>query len=399
MNNAVTVIEPGTTKMTVLACRKGQNGSLELSGLGQIGYGGVQEDGWKSEKMLYHSLNAALGQARKMAGYKLNRCILGIPNEYCGLVRNPGKITPKNPITKQDVIEVRKLAATYSLPAPWEISNVIYGEMLMDGSPVENPIGLTCETLELEASVICINTDFAKQVTKVLRSLQIEVDKWIPLPLACGESLLTKEHKKNGVLWIDTGGESTDIAIYKDGIPIYYDWLPLGGNDISRDIATGIGVSFEEAERLKRSCVLGLAVNEDPETPEIQMPIRDGQHIHNVPMDFLQNIVEARIEEILELVYNQIREEGLESDYSNVVLAGGGLALFRGIRNFSAGILKQPVELGVPDVIGLSSPIFSSVYSLGYMGLNIKQESRGNIRRAIGELLAKLGIGFGNNTI
>ena len=334
----------------------------------------------------------ALGQARKMAGYKLNRCILGIPNEFCGLVRNTGKISPNNPVTRQDIIELRKLAATYSLPAPWEISNVIYGNLLMDGSPVDNPIGLSCETLEIQASVICINTDFAKQMTKVLRSLQVGVDRWIPVPLACGEALFTKEQQKNGVLWIDTGGESTDIAIYKDGIPIFFDWLPLGGNDISRDIATGIGVSFEEAERLKRYCVLGLAVNEDPETADMQMPIRDGQHIHNVPMDFLQNIVEARIEEILELVLNQMREEGLESDYSDVVLAGGGLALVRGIRNFSAGILKQPVELGVPDVIGLSSPIFSSVYSVGYMGLNIKPDSKGSIKKAIQVLLRKLGI-------
>jgi cell division protein FtsA len=91
----------------------------------------------------------------------------------------------------------------------------------MDGSPVENPIGLSCETLELQLRLSAFNTDFAKQVTKVLRSLQIDVDKWIPVPLACGEALLTKEDKKNGVLWIDTGGECTDIAIYKDGIPIF----------------------------------------------------------------------------------------------------------------------------------------------------------------------------------
>lgn len=389
MNNAVTVIEPGTTKMTVLACRKGQNGSLKLTGLGQVGYSGVQEDGWKSEKMLYHSLDAALGQARKMAGYKFKRCILGIPNEFCGLISNAGNLSPGSTISERDISELRRLAADYPLPAPWEISNVIYGDLLMDGSPTANPIGLSCETLELHASVICIQTDFARQLTKVLRSLKIDVDKWIPVPLACGEALLTKEDRENGVLWLDTGGECTDILIYKGGIPIFLDWLPLGGNDISRDIAAGIGVSFEEAERLKRYCVLGLAFSGDTGTSQLQMPICGGQHIHNVSVDFLQKIVEARIEEILELVHSRIEAEGLLTSYSKVVLAGGGLALFRGIRHFTAGILGQSVQLGVPDVIGLSSPIFSAVYSLGYTGLTGKPAGRSGIRKIFGALLKK----------
>lgn len=393
MNKAVTVIEPGTTKMTVLTCRKGQNGSLELSGLGQVGYSGVQKDGWKSEKMLYHSLDAALGQARKMAGNRVNRCILGIPNEFCGLVHHTREISPNRPVTRQEVMELRKQAAEYSLPAPWKISNVIYGDYLVDGSETNNPMGLSCETLGLQASVICIHTDFAKQLTKVLHSLQIQVDKWIPVPLACGEALLSKEDRRNGVLWIDTGGESTDIAVYQGGVPVFYDWLALGGNDISRDIATGIGVSYDEAERLKRYCVLGLGVNEDPEAPELQMPIRNGQHIHNVPMDFLQQIVEARIEEILELVRSRVPVEGLQTDHPKVVLTGGGLALFRGIRDFSAGTLgmgSKSVQLGVPDVIGLSSPMLSAVYSLGNMGLSNQWQEGRSFRNLFQALLERI---------
>ena len=168
-----------------------------------------------------------------MAGYKINRCMLGVPNEFCGLVRNTGKITPNHPISRQDLQELRKLAAEYPLPASWEISNVIYGDYLADGRPVDNPIGLSCRTLELQASIICIHTDFAKQLTKVLHSLNLQVEKWIPVPLACGQALLTEEDKENGVLLIDTGGECTDIVIYKDGVPVFYEWLPLGGNVIT----------------------------------------------------------------------------------------------------------------------------------------------------------------------
>jgi len=392
LNNAVTVIEPGTTKLSVLTCRKAQNGSLKLIGLGQVRYSGVQRDGWKSEKMLYHTLNAAIGQAQKMAGYKINRCMLGVPNEFCGLVRNTGKITPNHPISRQDLQELRKLAAEYPLPASWEISNVIYGDYLADGRPVDNPIGLSCRTLELQASIICIHTDFAKQLTKVLHSLNLQVEKWIPVPLACGQALLTEEDKENGVLLIDTGGECTDIVIYKDGVPVFYEWLPLGGNVITRDIAAGIGISLDDAEKLKRSCVLGIDLNNDESAEsEMQMPVRNGQHVHNVSMELLQQIAEARIEEILELVLKRIQEEGLQAEYSKVILTGGGLALFRGIKSFAAGILNQPVQLGVPDVIGLSSPIFSAVYSVGYVGLNKSAGIKG-IGQFLNYMIKKLGI-------
>lgn len=393
MSNAVTVIEPGTTKMTVLTCRKGQNGSLELSGLGQVGYSGVQKDGWESEKMLYHALDAALGQARKMSGCRISSCILGIPNEFCGLIHHTKEILPTHPVTRQEVLELRRLAAEYSLPAPWEISNVLYGDFLADGSPTDNPVGMSCETLGLKASVICIHTDFAKQLTKVLRSLQVQVDRWIPVPLAYGEALLTNEDREQDTVFIDTGGESTDIAVYQGGVPVFYDWIGLGGNDISRDVATGIGVSYDEAERLKRYCVLGLAASEGPEASELKMPIRNGQHIHNVPMEFLQQIVEARIEEILELVQSRIKAEGLEPADAKVVLTGAGLAMFRGIRDFSAGALgvtSQSVRLGVPDAIGLSSPALAAVYSLGHMSLNRQWTSGSSLRDRFGALLDKL---------
>ena len=325
-----------------------------------------------------------------MAGYKINRCMLGVPNEFAAL--STPEDYANHPISRQDLNELRKLAAEYPLPASWEISNVIYGDYLADGRPVDNPIGLSCRTLELQASIICIHTDFAKQLTKVLHSLNLQVEKWIPVPLACGQALLTEEDKENGVLLIDTGGECTDIVIYKDGVPVFYEWLPLGGNVITRDIAAGIGISLDDAEKLKRSCVLGIDLNNDESAEsEMQMPVRNGQHVHNVSMELLQQIAEARIEEILELVLKRIQEEGLQAEYSKVILTGGGLALFRGIKSFAAGILNQPVQLGVPDVIGLSSPIFSAVYSVGYVGLN-KSAGRKGIGQFLNYMIKKLGI-------
>lgn len=390
MYNPVTLIDPGTTKLAVLICRKGFNGGLELLGLGRAQYDGVQNDGWKSENITGQALDSALGQARKMAGIRISRCILGIPNEFCGLIRNEAELPLGRPVSKQDVMELRRRAAEYSLPAPWEVANVVYGTFSVDGRSVGNPLGISCEKLGLQASLICIETDFADQMTRFLRSRQIEVSKWVPVPLACGEAMLTQEDRHKGIIWVDTGGQSTDIAVYKNGIPVFYDWLPLGGDDISRDIAIGIDISIDEAERLKRYCVLGLAFDDDSEDSAMQMPIRDGQHIQNIPMGFLQEIVESRIEEILELVVKRVEAEGLLADSQRVVLTGGGLSLFRGIRELGSRILGLPVYLGVPDVIGLSSPTLSSVYSIGCYGIKDKPYAGWSLSGIWGTLRRKL---------
>ena len=370
MNDAITAIEPGTTKMVVLIGRRNQDGMLELSGLGNVRYDGVQGDGWQSDGMISRALDEALGQAQKMAGFRVGHCTLGIPNEFCGLARNTGEITPGRPVTKQDVMELRRMAASYSLPSPWKISNVLYGSFRTDGSSVGNPLGMMSERLVLEASLVCIQNDFAKQLTRILSSLKIGVDRIIPVPLACGETFLTREEKQSGVVWIDVGGHSTDIVVYQKGIPVLFDWLPVGGDTITQDIVAGTGVVSEEAEKLKKYCVLGLALNNETEASVMDMPVRSGKSIHNVPLAFLQEIVEARIEELLEIIRDKIAAEGLMAGCRTVVLAGGGISLLRGIREFASRVLGIPIRLGVPDVIGLSSPTLSAVYSLGCSSLD-----------------------------
>ena len=357
--------------MAVLICRKGFNGGLELLGLGRAQYDGVQNDGWKSENITGQALDSALGQARKMAGIRISRCILGIPNEFCGLIRNEAELPLGRPVSKQDVMELRRRAASITA-CSWEVANVVYGTFSVDGRSVGNPLGISCEKLGLQASLICIETDFADQMTRFLRSRQIEVSKWVPVPLACGEAMLTQEDRHKGIIWVDTGGQSTDIAVYRNGIPVFYDWLPLGGDDISRDIAIGIDISIDEAERLKRYCVLGLAFDDDSEDSAMQMPIRDGQHIQNIPMGFLQEIVESRIEEILELVVKRVEAEGLLADSQRVVLTGGGLSSSEESGNWAAAYWGCRCIWGSRDVIGLSSPTLSSVYSIGCYGIKDK---------------------------
>ncbi|HCS72317.1 MAG TPA: cell division protein FtsA [Clostridiales bacterium] len=390
MKDTVTAIDIGTTKVAVLLCQGGSNDSLILSGFGQAGYTAVHNGNLKSNKEFRTALEEALRQAGKMAGFKINNCTLGVPGEFCGLVLNPVEITLDQPVTRQDVLGLRKQAADYPLPAPWKVSEVAYGSYLADGMPVNNPLGLSCRTLVLEASAICIDADFVRQMTQILNSLKVNLVNRVPVPLAGSKALLTKEEMQEGALWLDVGGESLDMAIHKDNSPIFLDWLPLGGNIITRDIAASIRVSYEEAEKLKRFCVLGLAIRETPDAYEMNLPIRDGKEIFNVPMELLQRVVEARADEILDLVQKRITDAGLQDSYKSMVLTGGGLALFRGIREFAFGKMKVPVRLGVPDVLGMSGPTFSAIYAIGRAGLADNRSGKGTAWKVVKALLGKI---------
>ncbi len=390
MKDTVTAIDIGTTKVAVLLCQRSYNDGMGLSGFGQAGYTEVQNDEWKSDKVLVPSLKTALGQASKMAGVKVSNCTVGIPSEYCGLVSNHKEITLDHPITRQDVMGLRKQVAHYPLPTPWKVSDVIYGSYLVDGTPVGNPLGLSCKTLGLEATIICIDTEFIRQTTQILNSLHADVESWVPVPIVSTKALLTEEERQKGALCIDVGGESIDLTIYKDNIPVFLDWIPLGGNAITRDIATSVKVSYEEAEKLKRFCVLGLALRDDPEAAEMNLPIREGKEIFNVPMELLQRVVEARADEMLDLVEKRIADEGLKDSYNSIILTGGGLALFRGIREFAFKKMNVPISLGVPDVIGLSGPTHSAVYAIGLAGLNNNESASVTTSKVLKALIRKI---------
>lgn len=381
LNSVITAIEPGTTKITVLICRQDDNGSLEAIGLGNSAFDGDYSFSPASVDRLQSSLDKALGQAQNMAGIKVKSCLLGIPNEFCGLVRNRKEIPLKGPVARQEVTELRRLVAAYSLPAPWRISKAIDGAFILDGSSIGNPLGMEGDILGLNTSLICYHSDFVRQMTRLLTSFGLPVDQAVPVPLAYGEGMLTPQEKQAGAVMVDIGGQSTDIAVYQDGVPVYFDWLPIGGSTITQDIAKGTGVSPVEAEKLKRYCVLGLAPSGE-------------SYIHNIPQDFLHEIVEARIEELLQMIKDKLVDEEFNLDKLSVVCAGGGISLFRGVKEFASGILEMPLRLGVPDVMGIATPIFSAAYSLACCTDNENKPNRLSFAAQLQKLFKSLLLKF-----
>ena len=362
MSNGITAVELGTTKVTVLIGRPKRDGSLELLGLGsEACYPPNQAGGAYSNLQAFRNpLRAALGQARKMAGTIGRRCVLGIPNEFCGLVRTEKTLeVPSSGIGKAETARLKRETEDRPLPAEWRIGPVFYEELAPHEDSLR-PGAIVCQ----RASLICLHRSFVRDAAKLLSGAGLRCDKAVPALLAQGNRFLTVQERHKGALFLDIGGFCTDIVYYRHGIPIHMDWFPLGGASLTGDIVQGLGIGWEEAERLKRSCVLGLDIAAGSGPEGMDYAVRQGSRILNVQADLLLTIVEARMEEILDLALNSLREiQALRPD-TPVVLAGGGAALFRGARAFVSRQLGLPLRLGVPDCIGLSSPAFSAAYGL-----------------------------------
>jgi cell division protein FtsA len=363
LKKAIAAIEFGTTKLAVVIGSPKKDGSMELLGLGTAPYEGPGTPGLRSEETVM-ALKTVISQTQKMSGLRVKTAVIGIPNEFCGLIRNKQTLQLKGAVvTKNDVQAIRKATGTYELPSEWIIIRRLFSECKIDGQPVDKPVGMSGDLLELCASLICVNKTFVDDAVAILSRCGIDADKAIPVPEAEGDVFLTEQEKHRGAVLVDIGGRSTDISAYIDGLPIYYDWLPIGGTAITADIEKGLGLSLKDAEKLKRNCVLGLDFNSSESEPEYS--VRQGKRLLSVPASLLQNIVESRVEELFELVGKSISTvPELTSGCYSVVLTGGGVALLRGAREFASRLLGCPVSLGVPDCIGMSNPAMAAPYAL-----------------------------------
>lgn len=361
-------IDIGTTKVTVLVVIMEDVGNLKVAGLGNVQYSSSQKNIFHDETHLKSALIAAIKQAQSMAGVTIPRIVLGIPGKCCGLVKNNSEVSlERGRVSSKDVKKAVDETYAYPLPQEWKvIQSIPHYYWIDDGQPVKNPIRKQGYNLNVLSSLICGERNFINQITDILASIKIHVDKVKSVPVACGGVLLTEEEKHNGSLLLDIGGKATSYIFYKDDVPILMDWLPVGGWNITNDISIGLDIPFEEAEKLKRQCVLGLDLNNElNDDPELHMPVKVGMNTYRIPLGDVHQIVEARIDEIFQMVRDNISSQYhiSISDYS-IVLTGGGVSLLRGSKEFAADAFECPVRLGVPDAIGVSNPALSSVFAL-----------------------------------
>jgi cell division protein FtsA len=377
-------LDIGTTKICALVGRKNEYGKLEILGMGKAVSEGVQRGVVLNIDKTVDAIKRAIRQAEEQSGIDIGVVNVGIAGQHIKSLQHNGSITRPsgdNEITQDDVN--RLTADMYRLVTPpgSQIIHVMPQDYKVDfEGGVTDPIGMAGVRLEGNFHIITAQSAAINNINKCVTKAGLAIADLILEPLASSVSVLSDEEKEAGVALIDIGGGTTDLAVFKDGIIRHAAVLPFGGNIITQDIKQGCNVTPNQAEQLKVK--FGKAIAEEASDYEIvSIPGLPNRPPKEVSLKNLAYIIEARVSEIIELVYAEIYRMGLHEHLSaGIVLTGGGSQL-QNLEQLTEYLTGLDTRIGYPNqhlgkgkIEAVKSPMHATGVGLVLAGYQAQDE-------------------------
>lgn len=345
-------LDIGTTKVSAVVGEVDDNG-ITVLGVGTVPCRGLRKGVVSNIDWTTRAIAEAVESAQQMAGVEIRTVYAGVCGSHvrCQISDGVAAITGGE-VTPMDVDRVLEGARAIPVDADRQILHVIPHEFIVDNQDgIRDPVGMSGVRLGTRVNLVTAATSPVQNVVRCAERCGLTVADVVLEPLASADAVLTEDEKEIGVAVIDIGGGTTDILLYVDGGIGHVSIIPVGGNNVTADIAAGLRTPMGEAERLKRKvgCALGRMVAEDE---EIEVPGVGGHPSSTVPRRLLSDIIEPRIEEIFAVIRSRIEHTGLLEQLSAGVVLTGGAVLMEGMTEFAEEILGMPVRLGVPVGVG-----------------------------------------------
>ncbi|MBS7233197.1 cell division protein FtsA [Flavobacterium psychroterrae] len=376
-DNIAVGLDIGTTKIVAMIGRKNEYGKLEILGIGKSKSLGVARGVVSNITQTIQSIQQAILEAENNSGYKIKDVVVGIAGQHIRSIQHTDYISRSNPeevIGENDIQllidQVNKLAM---LPGE-EIIHVLPQEFKIDGqSEIKEPIGMYGGRLESSFHVVVGQASSIRNVGRCIQSSGIELSGLTLEPLASADAVLSQEEKEAGVALIDIGGGTTDLAIFKNGIIRHTAVIPFGGNVITEDIKEGCSIIEKQAELLKTK--FGSAwPGENKDNEIVSIPGLRGREPKEISLKNLSKIIHARVVEIIEQVFAEIKAYGHEDPrkklIAGIVLTGGGAEL-KHIKQLVEYITGMDTRIGYPNehLAGnsseeISSPLYATAVGL-----------------------------------
>lgn len=376
-DNIAVGLDIGTTKIVAMIGKKNEYGKLEILGVGKSKSLGVHRGVVNNITQTIQSIQQAVADAENDSGYKINDVVVGIAGQHIRSIQHSDYISRSN---AEEVIgdadidtligQVHKLAM---LPGE-EIIHVLPQEFKIDGqAEIKEPIGMYGARLESSFHVVVGQAASIRNLGRCIKSAGLELSGLTLEPLASSDAVLSQEEKEAGVALIDIGGGTTDLAIFKDGIIRHTAVIPFGGNVITEDIKEGCSIIEKQAELLKTR--FGSAwPGENKDNEIVSIPGLRGREPKEISLKNLSKIIHARVVEIIEQVYAEIKLYGHEDPkkklIAGIVLTGGGAQL-QHIKQLVEYITGMDTRIGYPNehLAGdsdeeLSSPLYATAVGL-----------------------------------
>jgi len=377
-------LDIGTSKICAIVGALGEENEIDIIGIGIHPSKGLKKGVVVNIDSTVDSIKKAIEEAELMAGIEIDSAYVSITGSHIKGLNSHGIIAIKNKeVVQSDIERVIDAAKAMAMPFDREIIHVLSQEFVIDEQDgIKDPLGISGVRLEGKVHIVTGAATSLQNIVKCVNKGNIEVKDIVLDQLASSEAVLTPDEQELGVVIVDIGGGTTDIALFYDGSVRHTSVLPIGGNHVTNDIAIGLKTPSVEAEKIKKryGCAMTSLVKED-ET--IEVPSVGGRMPRTLSRKILSEIIEPRIKELFTLVKKELLMSGFNELIASGVVITGGAAIMEGMSEIGEQTFELPVRVGMPIGIGglvdvVNSPMYATGVGLVLYGYNNQNNGKFN---------------------
>ena len=359
-------IDVGTSKVCALIGEVSRDGRLTIMGHGTVPASGLKKGVVVNIDQTVRSIADAVERAERLSGWKIDRAFVGVGGQHVESLNSTGQVAVTahhREVTRHDIDRAIEVARAVSIPSNRDVLHVEKRGFNVDGQEgVKDPLGMSALRLEVETHIVTASATAVQNLTKCVAAAGVKIDELVVNSLASAEAVLSDTEKELGVAVADVGAGTIDLALFADGSPFHTAVLPVGGNNVTNDVAIGLKTALPVAEQLKvahGTCDL-KSVGEDEEINVSTLGQDAGRTVSRLEVC---RIIEARMRETFELLRAEMSKAGHGMLPAGVILTGGAAQL-AGTAELGREVLEMPVRIGEPTAIGgLVDTIVNPAYS------------------------------------
>ncbi|HAR19340.1 MAG TPA: cell division protein FtsA [Cytophagales bacterium] len=373
-------LDIGTTKIVAIAGRKNEFGKLEILGMGKAVSEGVTRGVVSNIDRTVEAIQKAILEAEEQAGINISQVNVGIAGQHIRSIQNTNSIlreSPDDEITDNDIRRLGNDMHRMVIPPGDEIIHVMPQCYKVDEEhEIKNPVGMAGTRLSADFHVITAQIAAIKNIKKCVQKSNLEIVELVLEPLASSLSVLEEDEKEAGVVLVDIGGGTTDVAVFYEGVIRHTAVIPLGGNIITQDVKEGCKVMYNQAEQLKVK--FGRAIASEANSNEIiSIPGLRNRPDKEISVKNLAHIIEARMTEIIEFVHYEIAQSTYENRLTGGIVITGGGSQLQNCKQLFEYVTGMDVRIGYPNehlgkgrVEEVKSPTYATAVGLVLVGFH-----------------------------
>ena len=318
------------------------------------------------EEALAEVIRSVVKDAEKEMNMKINSSYITIPGKYLTIIQNSVTKEAKDKysgISSRDVANALMQAKDINVPDGKQLIDIVTNNFILDnGKVMEDPVGAFSREFTVNAQIVLADKEYIRIMSSVFKKVDIDIDGMIPITLAERKTILDEADQKDYVMLLDIGASNTDIGVFEGEKFIYANSIPIGGDNITNDIKLVLNISGEEAEKLKKQYGLALKSYIDHDSEVVLNSVKSGNKI--IKSSNIVEIIEARVEQIFELVNKDIAKQGIKQNINTVILTGQGITNISKSDVVGKITLNIPVKMATGKMANLIKPCYETAYSL-----------------------------------